>query len=412
MENLHQTFTDNKVLLGPNWENLGQTVGKGLTQKKILLSYSSSEKQWNIVKLNLFQQFIRKFFGFYKDTHLKHVIQFWRNHKVGKKNFDQVLDRKLIDLWQKTYPKKKLPSFAHYYSNQKDISLNNVELFLFGEKHTKTSHSKFIGEVINQYYRPGDLILVEQRGDKPISVKTCGQLKYVRRRCLVKGWDPLTRKDEIFEVTKPVKLARKIQQSCRNFLDQFPRKGKFSPKDLNNIEKAIDPFIKEIEPHFGFFFDKTQEKEQIRSELRKIKNLVHQGSVKNSEQLKNEILQALKPLHAKANKMKYHYMTREGVKIVDETVGMRNAALAKAIQENCKPGRRVFVIAGALHLCISNTRNRKLQTNIGLVKEAIKRHNFILATPKKMGKRLNIKASNPDFVKIANPFREKIPLQF
>ena len=113
MENSPGLFSDKK-LLGQNYEMLGKNVGKDLRKQKVFISYEG--KKWNVVKLNLIQQLLRKVFGFYKSTHLEHVIKHWAKYKVEKTeykvektDYDQVLDQKLRTLWKKTYPKKELP---------------------------------------------------------------------------------------------------------------------------------------------------------------------------------------------------------------------------------------------------------------------------------------------------------------
>lgn len=405
MENLDLTLGKNRQLLGSNYENLGRSVGRGFGKRKIFLSYNRQEKSWKIVKFNIIQLIVRKF-GFYKSTHLKNVVYHWERHKLSYKPFDKTLEKRFQTLWQKTYPKKLPLSFALYFSNQKEVKLDSVNLILFAEKHTKHSHRKFIGEVINQFYRPGDIILVEQSDKEDLKMQNCGQLKYVKRKCIVKGWDPLQRKSEIFDATPPAEKKKELEEILAKFLIQFPKKKRFTNEDYQKIENSIDLLIKDLTPYLKYFHSKREEIEKTIAALSSIKNLAKEKKILRRNQLLKETSNALERTFILADKMRYRHFTPKGRAIVRETVAERNAALAKAILENSQPGKRVFVIAGALHLVAARS---KLQANLKLVKDAMSKHNFVLAIPKQLGKKRQTKKFNPEYFRIANPFRTTSP---
>ena len=95
--------------------------------------------------------------------------------------------------------------------------------------------------------------------------------------------------------------------------------------------------------------------------------------------------------------MKYRFGTAEINKEIHKTMGMRNELLAKAIEENRAPNRRLFVIAGGLHLFKIDSKH---QQKIGKVKEAIKKHPFVIVAPSKMQKHFETLDHNPDYKKI------------
>lgn len=396
MESLEGALSKNKALLGDNYEKLGATTGKGLFRRKVMLAYKGKEKGWEIVKLNLIQQLFRKI-GFYKSTHLNRVFNYWNKHKIGIQNFDKPLEKRLTTLWQKTYPKKPIPAFAQYFSNNKEVSLDNVDLFLFGEQHTKASHRKFIGEVINHYYRPGDLILVESDSGEQIEQKDCDQLKFVNPGCEVKGWD--LKKDQ-YQQTKPIVTLHKIENLCSAFSSNF------IPESKEKIFKELDSFISEVDPLLSFFVPNSNDRSKTLKQAQEtITALIRNGTIKSSAELEFAALELMLPkkIYEKAEKLKHKYSTAEDLKKMKEQVAERNTLLAKTIEENCRPGRRIFVVAGAAHLA-QLKMPKNLQTNIDLVKTAIKKHNFVLATPSVVERKFKLTALNPDYVKIPNPF--------
>lgn len=399
MESLESVLAKNKSLLGENYENLGKTVGKGLFQKKILIAYHGEKKGWEVVKFNLFKQFFRKYFGFYHATHLKHVVKFWDKYKIGQKDTDPVLGKRLSELWQKTYPTQELPTFNLFFSNKEKVSLENIDLFVFAEKHTKQSHRKFIAEIINQYYRPGDLILVEESNEKPIEQKECAQLKFVKPGCSVKGWD-ITK--NLYKNTKPIQMFKELQSLCTLFPDRFPKSKAFTKQQKEQIIKELPTLLKEIDPHLSYFLDKKEKEKLKKDAFENIKTLIENGSVGKPVALKYVLLHQLatKEMQAKAEKWKYRNATLEDSRKVREARNQRDALLAKTIEENSAPGRRLFVIAGALHLAKSS----KASKNIEQVTKALKKHNFVLTVPRRIGEKFHFTQLNPDYIKVQNPF--------
>jgi hypothetical protein len=66
---LSDCLVKNSSILGPHCTNLGKNTGSFfLGHRKILLSYTD-KNGWEVLKLNIFQIFLRNVLGAYKSTH-------------------------------------------------------------------------------------------------------------------------------------------------------------------------------------------------------------------------------------------------------------------------------------------------------------------------------------------------------
>ena len=129
---------------------------------------------------------------------------------------------------------------------------------LFAEQHGKSANSKLIGDIINKYYQPGDLILVEESNEKPLNVEDCAQLKHVKSGCLVKGWD--VNEKGCWSKSKPIQVFNDLFKVCDSYIDKFPKDSEFTNKEIELVENNIDSLLKEIDPHFKFLIPDVVEK--------------------------------------------------------------------------------------------------------------------------------------------------------
>lgn len=224
--------------------------------------------------------------------------------------------------------------------------IEDAEYILLGETHTNVTHQELNSKLVQELYRPQDIILYECSSDEPVDVD---QLPFLDIPYTRKGWDhPIIRK----EIHKNFCKMRIVLMAA-NFLDE-------NHATLEKVRSLIelypqfqktDDFLEETEKDFGGL---------SQDELDAVARVILYS-------VANEWIQ-----------FDYHH--------IFDTFTERNISLVEQLNENYFDGRRVFAVAGSLHYIPSKTlqgRNQEcLARGQEILNEDLKTKKYVILNPK------------------------------
>ena len=404
MKTLEVALSENKNLLGSNYCNLGKRSEFGPLGGKTFLSYRGAFG-WDVVRLNPWQLLARTILGWYKETRLETVIEGWNRYKVGRIEFKPEkykdlpeLEKRLQDLWKKSRgPAEPFPPFALFFGNCDNMK--KAQVICFGERHGDKAFRKFTSMIINKLYRPGDIVLVEGRvAGKPVRPKDFPCTQHIRQDVKMQGWEP---KIKQIKFSKRDEMRNGLRDKNKAFLAKFPKKIK--AEQIDELEKKTKAFFhEELLSFYEFFFPKLElRREALERVERTWSNFF--SAVRKKEfnspinAWKTLFMHFIEELYDRMEKVIYKHITAEESKKIDEEIPIRNDSLCSEMDKHTRSRRRVFIIGGALHFFRSPEGDRDK------VVDALKRRNFILATPNRVYKTFISASLNADLQPLKNP---------
>lgn len=340
---------------------------------KIFLCYDSKNKEWSEVSLNIIQQFLRKVFGCYKNTHSQFIYQQWGKEYKNRPPFPDI-EEKIFKICQKNI-----------------ICLTNcnpeeAEIVCFANNHIDNAFRRGAIDALLKRYRTqavkDNIILIEGlKVSRKISADAFQKhFKFtVGSGIKIQGWEPenlddLTGKD-LFSVTD------KEEDKGDDLIDAIEKKfSTFNKNDHREFDQLLS-FVKgEFTTQFtelAKFFLLSQS--EINKELELIISSLNKAySIKEKLESINEIItqtltKAIDRVLSNYHKAKYHYVKPEIREVIHQGIAERTASLANEIAKQTlssmkhtsnhalkSPKRRIFVIAGTAHIlhCDVNYRVR------------------------------------------------------
>jgi hypothetical protein len=256
-------------------------------------------------------------------------------------------------LWNQIHPKQRLPQYVTKLGNCAND--DQVEVFGFAEDHTDPGFRKYIGEVINRNYRPGDMILIEDVHHQKSKAKDNELTKYVNPEFDVWGWEPpgelVSNKAGFYQKTaEKLKVTEEFVNEISALLDTDK---KCTPAEYAVIEQKVHIFQDKIPALVSFFY----ESEERANEIKQINSLL---DLFLSKLNKNEISPPKaaygfcevinKHIEERANTMQYKHTSSDDGRILLAANPSRNQSIIGLVQQYRQEGKRVFIIGGANHL--------------------------------------------------------------
>lgn len=378
---------------------LGKTItvgGKKLDKNSVINFLNQNYLQKHTDQPTLKEGWLLGFFG-ESDQTVRDVFQQFINEQLGE------IATEPISTKNSSYAKD-----WSFFSSTPTVDLNKTEIFAFAEDHRVKAHRKYIGSVINQYYRPGDIILLEDVAKGEVVSKS-DLTKYVKAGCLQQGWD-YSQKSTYFEGNKAILEYEALSEAVNSFaVESRSNREGISPGEY--IETHAEEFLKKIDRFYDFFIIDSKRDAAKKLALGMLKS----ASSMNIDETEGEGIAEYfihgaintSQFREKAEQLKYKYLSPQAAKKISLEYSQRNESLQQAIDENYRPGRRIFIIAGGLHLFQSASQD--FQSTVD-VKRTLTKHPYVIACPKALEKhkKLRIRELNRDYVKIPNPFTSSI----
>jgi hypothetical protein len=389
MSTLHKVLSNNKTLLGDQYQNLGKSTGSFLYKKRIFLAYNEKKNEFDVVTLNVIQIFLRNVFGFYKSTRLAVVANAWDGYKIDNEKLPKeldALDQKLHSAWKRKYPKAAFPTYAIFLATD---SSQNPRIIAGADIHTDDILHKVFGRTINQHYKPGDLVIVEGVRAGIVTTKRQGATQHIKESVLLQGWEPEGfEKSTVFDKTIK-EVVNPMEQTWVKLRAAVPKDDNFSDQDLIPLEQAIKEFSEAMGQAYAHNYSNAQERENqlsadrefLRKSYAKLKDKSFpQGEKATRGQMWLAIIAQgiLLKVSDKTEKAKYDHVTKKGWKDAVKRGGIRNASLADQIENALKSGRRVMLTAGALHLI-----NGGPKENMDRILALFQKYSTVLVTNRK-----------------------------
>lgn len=393
MVTLRQVLNQNSNTLGTQYENLGTSRGRFLNKNKLLLSYNK-DTGWNLVQLNIFQLFLRKVFGFYKETHLKRICEEWTftSEEMAETPFEE----KIKAIWNRAYPNKPMPNPV-YFQKFGNTNLSAADIYCYGEVHTDDTMRKKIGEDINNRYRPGDIILVEGlEAGKIVKAKDGPQTqKYLNPDFDVQGWEPENFEDLIAPFTAHHKvMLKKLTDTYDSIVKAIPSSNDYTSAELDHLKAQLPIFVqsyKELCEYFNHDKENLPQGEMVFnyfSEVFEIQKLKFDSKI---DVFKYVIAKFLSKLEKKQTRALYAYHNPEGVTAALASIKPRNATLCQEIEKCREQGKRIFLIGGYAHFL--HTKSNK-EEGVDEFQDTLKKHKFTLFISRKSVEEDNLIARN------------------
>jgi hypothetical protein len=233
---IQDCLSQNAELLGKDYSQLGTSVKSGWFHHSVFLSFDP-KKGWNVVKLNWLQLFLRKFFGFYKSTHLSAVAKALKHSPQRNAGLEERINALLFN------PKKHFSSWGNSDGSEAD-------LFLFPELHMHKEYRKTVKRYINTHYRKGDVVLVE--GIPAGTAARNQQVKYLKEGVQVFGWEPknFEKLMDASGITRHKKMLQKIEEFCTVTMDK--------KYDFEAMGERLDTIAAEFQKLAAYFDPQRQ----------------------------------------------------------------------------------------------------------------------------------------------------------
>ena len=379
---LSNCLSKNNPFLGPHCEGLGK-IKDG---EKTLLSYTD-KGGWEILKLNVYQLFLRKLGG-YPSTHLDYISK-----KINKLEITENIKdchNRIENFWIK----KNLIGLGN-------SPISQAKVICFAEKHGDICFRSGVAQLINACYREGDIILIEgQEADKEINSKDHQLTNKLKSDCIIRGWEP--EKFEEINGTSFKKADSKYSELLNikdSFNDIIEMEGQLTSKEIAAIQIRLDK-LKENIKNLNIYFQ-VKSIENVYTVLDNMFEKWKKGELSSTGRHGHVfyavILKILSLFEKKQESALYKNMTGNESAEIMKGVSVRNASLINEINKYRQNGRKIFVIAGASHLlefphpwescrevkkCLKNnqfvviTRKRDCTTQIAELNSDLTNYNF------------------------------------
>lgn len=246
--------------------------------------------------------------------------------------------------------------------------LEDAEVFCLTEGHGNENDAKRNGEIINKYYRPGDLIYIEGvEVGKSSEAGRYYMTRFVNPNYPVQGWEPANFREFNPHLSEWSEMADKLT----NFLHLSN-----NPKD-EDLKSIIDKYreiakyvgMDEKKINFGVQFMESNAKEEP-----VLKHIITTLSENLEKLLDNKQLSLLK-----------------GKTISSDAIIKRNDSICGLLSQNKDRNIRKFYIMGTAHpLDISgSSTSKKLQSELA-------KHPFVICVDRNHFEKANIGKRNPN----------------
>lgn len=364
-----------------NAQQLGKFERRGLKYHKSYLSIND-KGQWQLLKLGLLDVIQRNYFGYYKDTHLKHIYRAWSQYRLQDDLYPKITVR-LNHLWSKTYPKKTPPPFAHFIGNS---LLQEARVIAIGLLHTDPTSAYMTGKILSEYYKEGDAIIVEGvDADVSLNAKEVPMTALMSKPAIVQGWEPVGYTEMQSKIFAPaLALDSAFRASIAQIEDLFKHVKSSGQTSLDSdaktqeilwfklLDKAIlclTGVIKKIE---------EGEQENLSNSSKEL--IISYNQFLSSLQQPNDIslfLKIFKNISCNCQKFlekkKYNSLwTPEATLFFKESWPIREESLCHEIQSNLDLGKRVFICAGSARFFPNKGKSESQVVNL------LKNHKFTI----------------------------------
>lgn len=373
MMELPDCLAKNRVILGPKCNNLGKKSRSFLLGgHKVFLSYTN-KNGWEVLKLNIFQIFLRSVFGVYKSTHLDAIAKKFNKLKLTSDLQD--CHARIQACWTR----KNLIGLGNAPSSE-------AKVICFPEQHGDSTYRASIAQLINSLYKEGDVVLVEGlEAGEVIPANSHQQTRNVKPNCIVNGWEPenyKTLNDAFFKEANA--KYKELEACCHYFRDNLRMKGNMTAEEIITIKLKLDDLVEKIKNLNEYYKSQSNlilgAKKIFEDVFEKLKNGTLSECGSHGAVLYYIITCILRELEKNQEEALYKNETPEALKEVFKSVPLRNASLVKEIIKHRQEGRKVFVVAGASHLL----EYPSPYVGCKEVHEALKKDKFILIPSKSL----------------------------
>lgn len=347
---------------------------------KWMLAYDAHKENWQIVKLNIVQLFIRKVLGLYKSTHLSSIVEGYNKQKNLYRN--TLLEQRLADIWRRTYPNSQ-NNLSSPFVILGNTTPDKAQIFCFPEEHhDRTGLRQRYGEVINRYYRPGDIILVEGwESHKPATKagQISDMLQHVNPDYPVRGWEPENYADIMTKVMPSYPKFKQMSDHISNveYINRMAKKPA-NKEELNQLLKGY----REIA---SYFIKDSNAVDNLTKQIEKFYETCDEVSFRYAM---NKMVALL---HGNVNKKLFNL---KGYSDIYKTILDRNMSLCKEIDKHARPGVRVFIPAGAAHFL--NMPSYNTEKDVIQIKSTLKKYPYVVFADRKLFCGSKLGESNPD----------------
>jgi len=355
--------------LGNNGK-IGGYVGSFLfNRKKILLSYSV-KKGLKICKLNLFQLFLRKYFGLFKSTHLNKVFE-----KSG-----EIAPEYAIENWYDhinfAWGKKNVK----YVGNSKILDANVI---CFAEEHADRAFQIFTAYLINKMYSEKDIVLAEcVEAGKTIDREELFGPNRLRSNICIQGWEPENFEEIQGSAMKTLRKKIREAEQAASCFKQFADLKIFRNESLSELKKKLEDFSKKI-ISLNQYFNSCDHRIL---EIKKFTEALFKEAEKNQltgKAILCTVFNLVMILTKNCEESFQKNVSSEEFSEIKKFVPERNKSLSDRIQILTKSPRKVFVIAGAYHLL----KSPSTVVSCKVVRKTLKKNNFVILTRKSILKK-------------------------
>lgn len=359
---LSECLKENSLTLGQNCINLGNKTNASLLNgRKILLSFTG-KSDWKILKLNLFELFLRKFLGAYKSTHLDYIAK-----KLNKQELtDDIKDchTRIQTIWSK----KNLIGLGN-------ANFSEAKIVCFAEDHLDKSFQTSVAQLINAHYKEGDVVLIEGvEADKIIEANDYPQTRNLKPSCIVKGWEDENFKTITDETFKESRAMHKALMACYDvFSENLPSEGTLTVEQISLVKIKLHEFLEKINKLNEYYKSKyiSQGKVFLENLFENLKT----GSLSLTA-FKGGLACIMSELEKNQYKAFYKNATHNQVKEAKKTANVRNESLIREISKYQNNKQRIFVIAGKAHLLPMGYRH----VSVKEVQATLQKDKFIIIT--------------------------------
>lgn len=216
------------------------------------------------------------------------------------------------------------------------------------------------------------------------------QLYGLRDDICIQGWEPTD-----FEKHAPPTFIRDrqtknaLESTLENIAERLPKSVDYCEEDLLPLEEALKAFesiCNQLAAYPGEI-SALKVKELVKESYQKLKDKTLFNEYNNAGDLSSKdnvklFLQlfalSVQWLNSLISSTVYHRVNESDAKEIEQNIVRRNASLCAEIQKQRAEGRRVFVIAGSLHLLNHDDSHMAQPTD---VQEELHRHPFVIFTP-------------------------------
>ena len=374
---------------GKEADHIGLGVGSGRRYSKYLLSHDA-KKGWNIVKLNRIQLILRNIFGFYATTRAASISKGWN-----------ILDSKAQNALISTYTRLNQVILKTAFIPLGNAPLSQASVICFPEEHGDRTYHQNIAQVINRYYKKGDIILVEGVAAGKVGRSQITPL--LNQECQIQGWEPADFEKHHFGLFDiHTKALTRLHDLGKKMASVIPDKKRYTLEDIRLLKDLLErdfyPTYTQLAEHFAVAKSPIPHAkahiEHFKNKMSKLFQLVEKGSFdKDSNAIKFTLFSLMADLEKNQTLAAYKNVDAATVKKLIGSVAYRNLTLCAEVHKHRKLGKKVFVIAGLGHLLYCKYINKLILAH---TKSSLNKHKFVLLPPQRYVDEYNFLKLNSD----------------